>query len=147
MRVVLKKDVAGLGRAGDVKDVADGYAQNFLLRRGLAAEANAGELKRVATERASARAKKDRQHVEAEELAARLSRTTLVFKLKVGPQGKAFGSVTERDIATALKREGFDVPHERIQLGEPLRSLGPHQVEIRLLSDVRAKLTIAVESA
>jgi large subunit ribosomal protein L9 len=145
MRVVLKKDVAGLGRAGDVKDVADGYAQNFLLRRGLAAEASAGELKRVATARATAKAKKDRQHVEAEALAERLATTALVFKLKIGPQGKAFGSITERDIATALKREGFAIPHERIQLDEPLRSLGTHQVQVRLLSDVRAKVTVAVE--
>ncbi len=145
MRVVLKKDVAGLGRTGDVKDVADGYAKNFLLPRGLAIEASAGELKRVAQERASEKAKKARAHSEAEELAVRLGETALVFKLKVGPQGKAFGSVTERDISSALKRQGFDVPHERIQLGEPLRSLGAHQVEIRLAADVRAKVTIAVE--
>lgn len=146
MRVVLKKEVAGLGRPGDIKDVADGYAKNFLFPRGLAIEASAGELKRVAQERASAKAKRDRQHTEAEELAARLSQTALVFKLKVGPQGKAFGSVTERDIADELKKQGFDVPHERIQLDEPLRSLGPHQVEVRLLPDVRAKVTVAIES-
>lgn len=146
MSVVLKKEVAGLGRPGDIKDVADGYAKNFLFPRGLAIEASAGELKRVAQERASAKAKRDRQHTEAEELAARLSQTALVFKLKVGPQGKAFGSVTERDIADELKKQGFDVPHERIQLDEPLRSLGPHQVEVRLLPDVRAKVTVAIES-
>lgn len=145
MRVVLKKEVAGLGRPGDVKDVADGYAQNFLLPRGLAAEASAGELKRVAHERATARSKRDRAHAEAEELAQRLTGTALVFKLKFGPQGKAFGSVTDRDIADGLKGQGFHVPRERIYLEEPLRSLGPHQVEVRLLSDVRAKLTVAIE--
>lgn len=146
MRVVLKREVAGLGRPGDVKDVADGYAKNFLLPRGLAAEASAGELKRVAQERATARSKRDRQHADAEQVAARLGETALVFKLKVGPQGKAFGSITERDIAAELKEQGFDVAHERIHLEEPLRSLGPHQVEIRLLPDVRAKLTVAIES-
>lgn len=145
MRVVLKRDVVGLGRNGDVKDVADGYAKNYLLPRGLAIEASAGELKRVAQERASAKAKKERQHSEAEELAARLQQTALVFKLKVGPQGKAFGSVTERDISSALEKQGFRVPHERIQLGEPLRSLGAHQVEVRLAADVRATVTVAVE--
>lgn len=147
MRVVLQKDVPGLGRAGDVKDVADGYAKNFLLPRGLAGEASAGALKRVAQERASAKAKKDREHADAEALAARLATSTLAFKLKVGPQGKAFGSVTDRDIADALRRQGIDVPRERIHLADPLRSVGVHEVEIRLLPGVRAKVTVAVEPA
>ena len=146
MRVVLKKEVAGLGRAGEVKDVADGYAQNFLLPRGLAIVASAGELKRVAQDRQSAKAKKDRQHVEAEELAAKMGSATLVFRLKVGPQGKAFGSVTDRDIADALAKKGFRVGHEKIHLEEPIRSLGPHQVEVRLLTDVRARVTVTVEA-
>jgi large subunit ribosomal protein L9 len=146
MRVVLRKEVAGLGRAGDVKDVADGYAQNFLLPRGLATEASAGELRRVAQERQTAKQKRDRQHGEAEELAKRIAATALVFKLKVGPQGKAFGSITDRDIAEALQTQGIDVARERVHLDEPIRSLGPHTVEVRLLADVRARLTVAVES-
>lgn len=146
MRVVLRKEVAGLGKPGDVKDVADGYAQNFLFPRGLAKEASAGELRRVAQEREAATAKKGRQHADAEELATRIAATALVFKLKVGPQGKAFGSVTDREIADALKREGITVPREKIHLAEPIRSLGPHRVEVRLLPDVRASLTVAVES-
>jgi large subunit ribosomal protein L9 len=145
VRVVLRKDVPGLGKRGEVKDVADGYAQNFLFPRGLATDANAGELKRVAEARAHERSKKDRQHRDAEELAERLGATPLSFKLKVGPQGKAFGSVTDRDIVDALKRKGFEVPREQIHLEEPLRSTGVHAVEVRLQSDVRAKLTIAVE--
>lgn len=146
MRVVLKKDVPSLGRPGDVKDVADGYAKNFLLPRGLAIEASAGELRRVAQERATAKAKRDRAHADAEALAKRIAGTALVFRLKVGPQGKAFGSVTERDIAEALRRERIDVPREKVHLDEPLRSLGPHQVEVRLLADVRAKLAVAIEA-
>ncbi len=145
MRVVLRKDVPALGRTGDVKDVADGYAQNFLFPRGLAAEASAGELKRIAAVRATAKAKKDRQHADAEEVAERLATTALSFKLKVGPQGKAFGSVTDRDIAEALRRQGFDVPREKIHLIDPLRAVGTHEVEVRLLTDVRAKVTVAVE--
>lgn len=145
MRVVLRKDVPGLGRSGDVKDVADGYAENYLLPRGLATTASAGELKRVARERESARAKKDRQHADAEALAARVAAATLVFKLKVGPQGKAFGSVTDRDIADALRGQGLDLPREKVHLAEPLRTVGVHEVEVRLLADVRAKVTVAVE--
>ena len=147
MRVVLRKEVRGLGRPGDVKDVADGYAQNYLLPRGLAIEATAGELKRVAQERASVQLKRDRAHEDAEALAKRLDGITLVFKLKSGEQGKTFGSVTTKDIADALKREHrIDVDKAKIE-SEPVRSLGVHKVEIRLLADVRAHVTVAVEPA
>ena len=148
MRVILKREVRGLGRPGEVKDVADGYAQNFLLPRGLAIEATAGELKHLAQERQADKAKKDRAHLDAEELAARLATITLVFKLKAGDQGKTFGSVTNKDVAEALRTEhGIDVDRTKIVLTDPVRALGTHSVEIRLLPDVRAKVTIAVEPA
>ena len=147
MRVVLKQEVRGLGRPGDVKEVADGYAQNFLLPKGLAIEASAGELKRVAQERASAKAKQDRAHGDAEALAKRLDQVTLVFKLKGGDQGKTFGSVTTKEIADALKREHRIGIDPRKIHAEPLRALGVHKVEIRLLTDVRAHVTVAIEPA
>lgn len=147
MRVVLKHEVRGLGRPGDVKEVADGYAQNFLLPKGLAIEASAGELKRVAQERASVQAKQDRAHADAEALAKKLSTVTLIFKLKAGEQGKTFGSVTTKEIADALKREHrVNVDPRKIN-AEPLRALGVHQVEVRLLADVRAQVTVAIEPA
>jgi len=146
MRVILKREVAGLGRPGDVKDVADGYAQNFLLPRGLAIEATAGELKVLARARDAKRAKADRAHADAEELAKRLSQTTLVFRLKAGEQGKTFGSVTNKDIADALQREHkVEVDKTKVYLPEPLKSLGVHTIEIRLLTDVRANVTVAIE--
>jgi large subunit ribosomal protein L9 len=148
VRVILKREVAGLGRPGDVKDVADGYAMNFLLPRGLAIEATAGEMKVLSRARDAKRAKQDRAHADAEELAKRLSETTLVFKLKAGEQGKTFGSVTSKDIAEALQREHkVDVDKTKVNLPEPLKSLGVHKVEIRLLSDVRANVTVAIEPA
>jgi len=146
MRVILKREVAGLGRPGDVKDVADGYAQNFLLPRGLAIEATAGELKLLARARDAKRAKQDRAHADAEELAKRLSETTLVFRLKAGEQGKTFGSVTNKDIADALQREHkVEIDRTKVHLPEPLKSLGVHSVEVRLLTDVRANVTVAIE--
>ncbi len=146
MRVILKREVSGLGRPGEVKDVAEGYAQNFLLPRGLATLATAGELKHLAQERQADKAKKDRAHTEAEELATRLGGITLIFHLKAGEQGKTFGSVTNKDIAEALKKEHrIDVDRTKIVLAEPVKSLGAHSVEIRLMPDVRAKVTIAVE--
>jgi large subunit ribosomal protein L9 len=148
VRVILKREVAGLGRPGDIKDVADGYAQNFLLPRGLAIEATAGEMKVLARARDAKRAKQDRAHADAEELAKRLSETTLVFRLKAGEQGKTFGSVTSKDIAEALQREQkVDVDRTKVHLPEPLKALGVHQVEIRLLTDVRANVTVAIEPA
>jgi len=148
VRVILKSEVAGLGRPGDVKDVADGYAQNFLLPRGLAIEATAGEMKVLSRARDAKRAKQDRAHADAEELAKRLSETTLVFKLKAGEQGKTFGSVTSKDIAEALQREHkVDIDKTKVHLPEPLKSLGVHTVEIRLLTDVRANVTVAIEPA
>ena len=148
MRVILKREVRGLGRPGDVKDVADGYAQNFLLPRGLAIEATAGELKHLAQERQADRAKKDRAHGDAEELATRLASLRLVFRLKAGEQGKTFGSVTNKDVAESLKRDhGIEIDRTKIVLAEPLKTLGSHEIEIRLLPDVRAKVAVAVEPA
>lgn len=147
MRVVLKQEVRGLGRPGEVKDVADGYAQNFLLPKGLAIEASAGELKRVAQERASAKAKQDRAHDDAVALAKKLDAVTLVFTLKAGEQGKTFGSVTTKEIADALKREHrIDVDPRKIN-AEALRSLGVHKVEVRLATDVRAHVAVGIEPA
>ncbi len=146
MRVVLKSEVAGLGRPGEVKDVADGYAQNYLLRKGLAVEATAGELKRLAQQAASEKAKKDRAHGDAEALAKRLDATTLAFTLKAGKDGKTFGSVTSKDIAEALKRDAkIDIERTKVHLEEPLRTLGVHKVEVRLLTGVRAHVTVAIE--
>ena len=148
MRVILKAEVRGLGRTGEIKDVADGYARNYLLPKGLAIEATGGELKVLAQERQTEKTKKDRAHQEAEELAKRLGQVTLVFKLKAGEQGKTFGSVTAKEVADALKKETrADVDKTKIVLHEPLRSLGVHMVEVRLLTDVRANVTVAIEPA
>jgi large subunit ribosomal protein L9 len=148
VRVILRAEVRGLGRTGDIKDVADGYARNYLLPKGLAIEATGGELKVLAQERQTEKTKKDRAHQDAEELAKRLGEVTLVFKLKAGDQGKTFGSVTAKEVADALKKEAkADIDKTKIVLREPLRSLGVHRVEVRLLSDVRANVTVAIEPA
>jgi large subunit ribosomal protein L9 len=148
VRVILKAEVRGLGRTGEIKDVADGYARNYLLPKGLAIEATGGELKHLAQERQAEKSKKDRAHQDAEELAKRLGVVTLVFKLKAGEQGKTFGSVTAKEVADALKNETkADIDKTKIVLHEPLRSLGIHKVEVRLLADIRANVTVAIEPA
>jgi large subunit ribosomal protein L9 len=148
VRVILKAEVQGLGRTGEIKDVADGFARNYLLPKGLAIEATGGELKRLGQERQSEKTKKDRAHQDAEELAKRLGEVTLVFKLKAGEQGKTFGSVTAKEVAEALRKEAkAEIDKTQIVLHEPLRSLGVHKVEVRLLTDVRASVTVAIEPA
>ena len=148
MRIILKAEVRGLGRPGDIKDVADGYARNFLLPKGLAIEATGGELKHLAQERQAEKTKKDRAHQDAEELAKRLADITLVFRLKAGEQGKTFGSVTTKEIAEALGKEAkSEIDKTKIVLHEPLKSLGVHKVEVRLLPNVRADVTVAIEPA
>ena len=148
MRVILKSEIRGLGHAGDIKDVADGYARNYLLPKGLAIEATGGELRHLAQERQAEKSKRDRAHQEAEELARRLAAITLVFKLKAGEQGKTFGSVTAKEVAEALTKDArSEIDKTKIVLHEPLRTLGIHKVEVRLLSDVRADVTVAIEPA
>ena len=148
MRVILKAEVRGLGRTGDIKDVADGYARNYLLPKGLAIEATGGELKHLAQERQAEKSKKDRAHDDAEELAERLGEVTLVFKLKAGEHGKTFGSVTAKEVADALRKEAkAEIDKTKIVLREPLRALGVHKIEVRLLADVRADVTVAIEPA
>src|SRR2546429_5438973 len=99
MRVILKSEVRGLGRPGDVKDVADGYARNYLLPKGLAIEATGGELKLLAQERQSEKTKKERAHPDAQDLAQRLNEVTLVFKLEAGEEGKTLGGGTAEGVA------------------------------------------------
>jgi large subunit ribosomal protein L9 len=148
VRVILKAEIRGLGRTGDIKDVADGYARNYLLPKGLAIEATGSELKHLAQERQAERTKKDRAHQDAEDLAKRLADVTLVFRLKAGEQGKTFGSVTAKEVAEALRKEvKAEIDKTKIVLHEPLRSLGIHKVEVRLLADVRADVTVAIEPA
>ncbi len=146
MKVFLKKSVAGVGKAQQVIDVADGYARNYLLPRGLAVPASAGNVnvaKQVAEmhERQEARI---REH--AQRIAAELSEKTLTFTMKAGETGRLYGSVTSSDIAeqlTATLREEFD--KRWVQLERPLRDLGEHVVDLRLEGGVRAQVKVVVE--
>ncbi len=147
MRVVLRKEVKGVGRPGDVKDVADGYATNFLLPRGLAVQATSAAVRAVELQNETRQAKADQDRAELRELAKTIDGVALTFRLKAGAQGKVFGSVTNRDIAEALAARGILVDRAKIQLVEPLRALGTHRVEVRLVPDVRAELRVEITPA
>ncbi len=147
MKVMLTKDVENIGRAGEIKDVADGYGRNFLLPRKLAVVAHKGveaEAKRI-REAAGKREAKDRD--EAQALADEIGDRTVVVRLRTGEEGKAFGAITNQDIAQALKQQHqVEVDHRKIELREPIKQLGEHQVQLRLHRDVTAHINLIVTS-
>jgi large subunit ribosomal protein L9 len=148
MKVVLSKDVKDLGRAGQVKEVADGYARNYLFPRRLATPATPGALKQVeARERAAERRLAGEEH-EAQRIAERLKSRPLKIFPKVGEQGRLYGSVTAADVAEALSKElGQPVDRRRIELDEPIRTLGEYRVPFRITRAVTAVVTVQVERA
>ena len=145
MRVMLTKDVESIGRAGDIKEVADGYGRNFLIPRKLAVAAHRGaeaEAKRL-REAAGRREAKDR--VEAQALADEIGNKTVVVRLKVGAEDKAFGSITNQDVAAALKAQHrVEIDRHKIDIKEPIKTLGEHQVPLKLHRDVTAHINLIV---
>lgn len=142
---MLVKDVDALGRAGDVKDVADGYGRNFLLPRKLAVVAHRGmeaEAKRL-REATARREAKDRD--EAQAMADEIGNKTVVLRLRIGEGDKVFGSITNSDIATALQQQHrVEVDRHKIDLKEPIKQLGEHQVTLRLHRDVQVPINLIV---
>jgi large subunit ribosomal protein L9 len=144
MKVILKHDVKGLGREGDVKDVKDGYARNFLLPTGAAVMADTGALKNWERHRAE-RDERDRQEREhAEATAERLRELRLEASVKSGERGRLFGAVTNREIAELIAREGIEIDRHAIHLREPIKTLGEHRVEVRLAPGLEVPVTVTV---
>ena len=145
MRVLLTKDVENIGRAGDVKEVADGYGRNFLLPRKLAVAAGKGaevEAKRL---RDAAVRRETKERSEAQAVADDIDNKTVVVRLKVGAEDKAFGSITNQDIAAALKAQHrVEIDRHKIDLKEPIKTLGEHQVPLKLHRDVSAHVNVIV---
>ena len=148
MKVILNKDVAGTGKAGEVKDVADGYARNFLIPRKLAVPASASALKGVEQRKAAESQKAAKEEAAAQALAERLTASPVVVTAKVGDQGRLYGSITSADIAEQLSTligQPFD--RRMIQLDEPIRQLGTFDVPVRLHRSVSTKLKVDVQAA
>ena len=146
MKVILKQDVPGLGTAGEIKEVALGYARNYLIPKGLAEAATPGVVKMV-QEQLKARAEREARLAErAAELAEKMSALTLTFQAKAGPTGRLYGSVTTADIAEALGKElGVPVDRRKI-LSDSLREVGEHTVSVRLSRDVEAQVRVVVQA-
>jgi large subunit ribosomal protein L9 len=145
VKVILTSDVEALGKSGELKEVTDGYARNFLLRRRLAVPATGGAYRAWQHDIASREDKRKREREEAEIAAQRISSTTLTMGVKVGEGGKLYGSITAKDIADALGRRGIVVDRHKIELDEPLKMLGTYKVAIRVFPGMTPEVTIAVE--
>jgi len=145
VKVILTTDVPKLGKSGDLKDVADGYAENYLIRQSLAIPAAGGAMRAWQHDIASREDKRKREREEAEIASNRISSTTLTMGVKVGEGGKLYGSITAKDISDALGRRGIVVDRHKIDLEEPLKSLGTYKVAIKVLPGVISEVTVVVE--
>jgi large subunit ribosomal protein L9 len=144
MEVILKEDVVHLGQRGDVVKVADGYGRNFLLPRKLAMQATDANKAVIEQMKTAAARRFATEKVVAEELATKLAPVELSFTRKSGEAGRLFGSVTSADVAAGLATQGFDVDRRKIQLDEPLKSVGEFSVAIRLHREVTAQVKVKV---
>jgi len=145
LKVMLTKDIENVGIAGEIKDVADGYGRNFLIPRKLAVVAGKGveaEARRI--QQAGAR-REAKERDEAQALAEQIGNRTVVVRLRVGGEDKAFGAITNEDIAVALRQQQqVDVDRRKIDLKEPIKQLGEHVVPLRLHRDVEARINLIV---
>ncbi len=144
MEVILKEDVANLGHRGDVVKVADGYGRNFLLPRKLALQATLANKAVIEQMKTAAARRSATEKTQAEALVAKLEPLVLSFTRKSGEAGHLFGSVTSADIAADLESKGFEVDRRKIQLAEPLKSVGEFDVAIKLHREVTARLKVKV---
>ena len=145
MEIILLKDVKGQGKKGEVIRVSDGYARNFLLPKGFAMQATEGGKKRIREQNAQLQKKLQSEAEKAERLAERISQAGVRLKMKAGEKGKLFGSVTGKDIAEALKKQyGITVDKKKIVLPEPIKNTGEFLVEIKVYTEISAKLGVEI---
>jgi large subunit ribosomal protein L9 len=145
VKVILTKDVDKIGKSGELKTVADGFATNFLIPQKLAVPAAGGAYRAWQHDIASREDKRARERSEAEVTANRIASTTLTMGVKVGDAGKLYGSIGGKEIAEALARRGIVVDRHKVELDEPLKSLGTYKVAIKVFSGLAPEVTIVVE--
>jgi large subunit ribosomal protein L9 len=144
MKVIFLQDVKGQGKKGEVKEVSEGYARNYLFPRGLATEASKGNLKTLEVRKQSEERRKQQEKEEAEKLGKRLEQMTVVIRAKAGEGGRLFGAITSKQVAEALAKEGIEIDKRKIELEEPIRTLGVTKVPVKLHPQVRATLSVQV---
>lgn len=146
MKVMLVQDVKNLGKKGEIKEVTDGYARNYLIPRGLAKEATPARLKESEEIRQRQERKKSKEENKARRIQAQIDGKTISIKAKTGGGEKLFGAVTSREVAEILGQEfGVQVDRKKIELGEPIKHLGKYQVQIKIYPGIQAELQVSVE--
>jgi len=146
MEVILKEDIVNLGKIGEIVRVRDGYARNYLLPRGLVLEANKKNLKTFEHHKKLVGDQKQKIVRQAEAVGGQLNGVSLVIPMKVGEEGRLFGSVTNIHIEKALKAKGLNVDRRKIQLAEPIKSAGDYDVPVRLSAELTVPLKVSVVS-
>src|SRR3954469_21890153 len=145
MKVVLRSDVPNVGKKGDILDVADGHARNFLLPRGMAIKASPGVESQAASMRRSRDIKDARDREAAEVVARTLVPAVIRIDARSGTEGRLFGSVTSSDVVDAVKAQtGIELDRRRLRLDEPIKSVGTHEVPVKLHADVEFRVTVEV---
>lgn len=148
MKIILQKPVDKLGVPGDVVEVADGYARNYLVPRGLAVKATKGGVKHIDSLKRAHTSRTNKAKAEAEQVAGRLTATPLKIAAHAGEEGKLFGSVTASDIAQAIDQQaGIRVDRHDVHLDEPIRSVGTHEVRVHLFPEVDPMISVEVEGS
>ena len=146
MKIILLQDVKGQGKKGEVIEVNEGYARNFLIKKGLAEVATASKLNDISQKKAAADFHKAEEVKATKAMASELKGKTFTVKIKAGQNGKVFGSVTGADISEALQAEGYTVDKRKVILTQPIKTLGSYDIELKLLEGVSAKITVNVEA-
>ncbi len=148
MKVILTEDVKALGKKGQVVDVSDGYARNFLLKTGKGLEANAKNMNDLKLQKATADRRAQKELEAAQELAKKLEAAEVELAIKTGESGKAFGSVSSKEISATLKEQaGLEVDKKKFQMKETLKTIGTHQVTVKLHAKVTAQLKVTIKEA
>ena len=144
MKIILTKDVKALGKSGEIKEVSDGYAKNYLLKNGLAKLATNANVAENKAQKDAADFHYAEQKKEAQNLAKKLKGKVVRLAIKCGENGKIFGSITAQNISEALEKIGFDIEKKKIDLSSPIKTIGIHEVEIRLFQGVSTKIKVDV---
>ena len=148
MKIILTQDVKKLGKKGGIIEVSDGYARNYILPQKLGVEANSKNLNDLKLQKSNEEKTMQRLLEEAQALAEKIGKQTVVVSMKAGEGGKVFGSVSSREIAAAIKAQSdLEIDKKKIQLSEPIRSFGVHEAGIKLHPQVTATLRVKVEEA
>ena len=142
MKVIFTRDLKKVAKRGDIKDVKDGYAENFLIKNGYAVPLTERNIEKQNKENEEKELEEEISRKEATKLKEKLEKTTLVFKVKTGEHDKVFGSISPKQIKEELNKKGFNIDKKQISLITSLQSLGFHKVEINLYKDIKAELKI-----